>query len=86
MSSWPDYCTRETLAKRLNLAVGAIDQLVARGILPEPTKIGDAYRYRWIDVDTRLQQAGSQHNYRADPYMEGVKSSEAPPARTTRSQ
>lgn len=30
--AWPDYCKKETLAKRLNLAVGVIDQLVKRNI------------------------------------------------------
>ena len=28
---WPDYCKKETLARRLDLEIGAVDQYVKRG-------------------------------------------------------
>ncbi len=51
---WPDFCKKETLAKRLDLPVGAIDQLVKRGILPQPVAVGEALLWHWDDVKTRL--------------------------------
>lgn len=79
---WPDYCKKETLAKRLNLAVGAVDQLVQRGLLPPPIVVGDAKLWRWADVDAWLSQ---QQNERLvaveDPYLSGVsRAREAAPA------
>ena len=39
---WPDYCKKETLARRLDLEIGAVDQYVKRGLLPSPHKVGEA--------------------------------------------
>ncbi len=48
---WPDYMARETLAARLDVEPDYIDQLVKRRLLPPPTVIlGEAPRYRWLDV------------------------------------
>lgn len=41
---WPDYCKKETLARRLDLEIGAVDQYVKRGLLPSPHKVGEALR------------------------------------------
>ena len=49
--NWPDYCKRETLAKRLDIKPGAIDQYVKRGLLPPPIQVGEALLWRWADVD-----------------------------------
>lgn len=82
MLSWPDYCKRETLAKRLNLAVGAIDQLVARGLLPEPVMLGEAKLWRWDDVDAWLSKTRLETTPLEDPYLARVRSSrEAAPTR-----
>lgn len=51
---WPDYLTRETLAKRLDLSVNALEQYVKQGRLPPPVYIGDALRWRWETVDSFL--------------------------------
>lgn len=85
-TAWPDYCKKETLAKRLNLAVGAIDQLVQRGILPEPMRIGDALLWRWEDVDNRLKQPHTAEPETVDPYLSGVSRVEtaAPRQRSTK--
>lgn len=54
--SRPEYCSRETLARLLDMKKpGYIDQLVRRGILPAPQKVGDALRWRWETVDKMLQ-------------------------------
>lgn len=92
MSGWPDYCTRETLAKRLELRPGAIDQLVVRGILPAPQMIGDAMRWRWATVEAAL--TGARHGMDSatsfvpesgdDPFVAGAK--RAAEAATTRSR
>lgn len=70
------YLSRKSLADRLDLAEGAIDQLVKRGILPDPVTIGEAKRWRWDDVDARLRgvaagvaQAADEQQ---DPYLSGV--------------
>ena len=71
--NWPDYCSRDTLAKRLELKPGAIDQLVTRGILPVPQMIGDAMRWRWATVE--------------DPFIAGARrAAEAAATRPRRNQ
>lgn len=79
---WPDYMKRETLAKRLNLAAGAIDQLVTRGLLPPPITVGDALLWRWADVDSWLQRGQHREPESNDPYLAGV--SRARPAASPR--
>lgn len=71
---WPDYCRRETLAKRLNLPASAIDQFVKRGLLPQPIKIGEAVLWRWESVDTFLQSQQTETLIQdfCDPYIAGA--------------
>lgn len=79
--SWPDYCSRETLARRLELKPGAIDQLVSRGVLPAPQMIGDAMRWRWATVEAALtgtrngmDSAGpSMSDSGDDPFISGAR-------------
>lgn len=73
---WPDYCRKETLAKRLDLAVGAIDQYVKRGLLPRPKKIGDALLWKWAEVDAMMTGVADGSDLRSDtavdnPYRRG---------------
>lgn len=70
--TWPDYMSRETLAKRLDLPVGAIDQYVKRGLLPRPIKVGDALRFAWRDVDSFLRN-GKTDGDSDDPYILGAR-------------
>lgn len=86
--TWPDYCKRETLAKRLNLAVGAVDQLVSRGLLPPPIAVGEAKLWRWEDVDNWLQRGQPERvTPNDDPYLSRVSQSrEAASPRQTRTQ
>jgi predicted DNA-binding transcriptional regulator AlpA len=70
------YLSRRSLADKLDLAEGAIDQLVKRGILPEPVTIGEAKRWRWDDVDARLRGVAAgvaqSADEQQDPYLAGV--------------
>lgn len=85
---WPDYCKKETLAKRLNLAVGAVDQLVQRGLLPPPIVVGEAKLWRWEDVDAWLRQQHADAGMPVeDPYLSGVaRAREAAPACSSSAQ
>jgi predicted DNA-binding transcriptional regulator AlpA len=76
---WPDYLRRETLARRLNLAPGAIDQLVKRGLLPPPLRLGEALLWRWATVDEILTRG--QPTATDDPYARGINAVEAPATR-----
>jgi hypothetical protein len=77
----PDYVSRETLAYRLDMKVGAIDQLVKRGILPQPRVIGEALRWWWPEVDRRIRDDGLQTSSTArdarDPYLEAINGAPA---------
>jgi predicted DNA-binding transcriptional regulator AlpA len=72
----PDYLSKESLAHRLDMKVGAIDQLVKRGILPPPVSIGEALRWRWPDVDRRIRgnglQTTSADHGADDPYLKAI--------------
>ena len=72
----PDYLSKELLAHRLDMKVGAIDQLVKRGILPPPVNIGEALRWRWPDVDRRIRgnglQTTSADHGADDPYLKAI--------------
>jgi len=59
--TWPDYMDASTLARRLDVSPGYIEQLVRRGCIPPPVKVGDARRFRWSDVDKWL--LGVQHEH-----------------------
>lgn len=52
----PDYCDRATLAYRLGVEHGCIDQMVRRGEIPPPVAYSGAERWRWIDVDEWLRR------------------------------
>lgn len=71
----PDFVPRETLAYRLDIAPGAVDQYVKRGLLPAPILIGEALRWRWADVEARYTHARVTDHAAGstiDPYTEGV--------------
>ena len=54
ISPWPDYMTKEVLARRISLKLGAIDQYVSRGLLPPPHKLGEALLWHWPEVDAAI--------------------------------
>jgi hypothetical protein len=69
---WPDYCKKATLARRLDLPVGAIDQMVKRGLLPPPVSVDDAMLWRWETVDSFLKE-GKTSGDSDDPYILGAQ-------------
>lgn len=79
--TWPDYMKRETLAKRMDLAEGAIDQLVKRGVLPPPVAIGDALRWRWVEVDAAIARGKVAEEIVDDPYLRGLRGQSPAPTR-----
>ena len=84
ISPWPDYMTKEVLARRISLKLGAIDQYVSRGLLPPPHKLGEALLWHWPEVDAAIQgrKSAEQHD---DPYDIGAaRASEAPATRQAR--
>jgi hypothetical protein len=69
----PDYCKRATLAYRLDIAPTAVDQLVKRGLLPEPIRLGECVLWRWADVEARLASGPPpDHAPVVDPYELGL--------------
>jgi hypothetical protein len=87
MRRWPDYLRRDTLAARLDVAPGYVDQLRKRGLLPEPIRLGEAELYRWADIEQVLQSGSVHADVRADdPYLDALNapSAEASTARAPR--
>jgi len=73
-TAWPDYCRKETLARRLDLSITVIDRYVQRGILPAPIRVGEAKLWRWSQVDQALSGAGpSEGTNVRDPYLMGIE-------------
>jgi predicted DNA-binding transcriptional regulator AlpA len=84
----PAFMSRETLAQALELKPGAIDQLVTRGLLPQPVKIGDAIRWNWAEVEQWLTNAKrpSDASEIADIFKQrAAHVAKAPAARAARS-
>jgi len=77
---WPDFMTRETLAKRLDLKPAAVDQYVKRGCLPPARKVGDALLWSWSEVDTFIR-TGKAGEVVDDPYMRGLDAAKAAASR-----
>lgn len=70
---WPDYCKKETLARRLDLEIGAVDQYVKRGLLPSPHKVGEALLFCWTEVDSYLRGGNTAASEPVDPYDAGAR-------------
>jgi predicted DNA-binding transcriptional regulator AlpA len=52
----PDYVSRDTLAKLLDVAPSTIDKLVEAGVLPRPFHLlPNVVRWRRLDVDAAIQ-------------------------------
>jgi predicted DNA-binding transcriptional regulator AlpA len=75
-TSSPDYVSAETLAQRLDCSKTTVHAYVRRGILPEPIRIGDLVRWRWVDVEKTIKslEAGEDFHVDAnDPYFAGIE-------------
>lgn len=66
----PSYVSKATLAQELDMSVSTIDNLVQRGILPKPVRVGGSIRWSWAQVDAYLSASAAAPE--ADPFMKGV--------------
>jgi predicted DNA-binding transcriptional regulator AlpA len=67
------YVTREEGAAELRISPSTWDELVERGDLPKPIRLGrmgTILRWRWADVDSRLR--GDDADPPDEPYFRGV--------------
>lgn len=78
----PDYCDAETLAYRLSVAVGCVDQMVRRGEIPAPYEYSGAVRWKWAEVEqcvARLRTAsGTVSMDGSDPITRGIDNAPLP--------
>ncbi|WP_223814291.1 helix-turn-helix transcriptional regulator [Roseicitreum antarcticum] len=52
------------------MSVSTVDNLVQRGILPKPIRVGGSVRWNWAQVDASL--SASAAGPEADPFMQGI--------------
>jgi hypothetical protein len=82
----PDYCSRETLAYRLDCSIDKINKDVRLGLLPPSEMVGHSERWHWPDVVVHIKaRNGLSDDYLVstngdvhrlgdeDPYSAGVK-------------
>jgi predicted DNA-binding transcriptional regulator AlpA len=82
----PDYCSRVSLATRLDCSADSVDRLVRQGLLPPPLVIGTLKRWDWNEVDEAIKARngklddfaelpnGDVHRIGdVDPFSAGVK-------------
>lgn len=72
---WPDYMKRDTLAARLDLKPGAVEQYVKRGLLPPPVRLGEAELWYWPEVHRWINRAPDESDHMdaaGDPYLEAL--------------
>jgi predicted DNA-binding transcriptional regulator AlpA len=75
----PDYCSKATIAKRLDMSTAALEQLLKRGLFPAPVTIGDHERWSWEAIDTYLRSG--QHGTEEDAVLRAIHGAKAPPVR-----
>jgi predicted DNA-binding transcriptional regulator AlpA len=73
----PAYPSKAALAAELDCAESTVDDLVKRGILPQPIRLSTGcVRWCWADVETALaslkdSREGSESA--GDPYLQGTR-------------
>lgn len=68
------YVSAKSLARRLDCSETTIHAYVSRRILPAPIHIGELVRWRWIDVEARIEslESGSGPTHHDDPFLKGL--------------
>ena len=61
-----------SLARELDLSETTIRDMVGKGILPRPIKLGSSVRWNWLTVQAALAGAANS-NADQDPYMVGAR-------------
>jgi predicted DNA-binding transcriptional regulator AlpA len=71
----PAYLSRGTLARELDCAESTVDELVKRGVLPQPFRLSNGcVRWRWADVEMAITSRAGVSVEQSDPFMAGVRS------------
>lgn len=69
----PSYLSCATLARELDLSETTVREMVDRGILPKPIRLGSSVRWRWGDVQRALGGIADAAGVSTDdPYMVGA--------------
>jgi predicted DNA-binding transcriptional regulator AlpA len=70
----PDFCSAETLARRLDCSPSTVHSYVRRGLLPRPLRLGDLVRWRWSDVERFIDELEDPQGGRdaVDPFIAGL--------------
>ncbi len=66
----PSFVSKATLAAELDVSETTVDNLVQRGILPKPIRLGGSVRWPWAQVVASL--GASSATPEADPFMQGI--------------
>ena len=77
----PSYVTREEIAFRLQVSVSTVDSWIARNLLPAPVMVFTVRRYRWTDIEERIETqnllatdaAGNSPSPDGDEFLDGVQ-------------
>ena len=65
--------SRAKLARALDVSESTVDELVRRGVMPRPIKLGGCVRWSLSMVEEAIASlSGTSDNTAADPYMAGV--------------
>lgn len=69
----PAYLSCASLAQELDLSESTVRNMVDRGILPRPIRMGSSVRWSWDDVQRALGGiAAAAAGQTDDPYMVGA--------------
>lgn len=66
------YMSLRTLASTLDMSQKAVVDYVARGMLPQPHRIGDEERWAWSEVDSWIKQSQSG-TVDDDPFLRALR-------------
>ena len=63
------YCSIETVAAELDCSVSTVRDYVKRGLLPQPYRAGGLVRWKWADVEAKVDGVSNEP---IDPIMAAV--------------
>jgi predicted DNA-binding transcriptional regulator AlpA len=67
----PSFVSKSTLAAELDIGESTVDELVKRGVLPRPIRIGGSVRWCWATVQEALISMGTG-NGATDPFLKAL--------------
>ena len=72
-SSPPSFLSCASLARELDLSESTVRDLVEKGSLPRPIRLGGSIRWRWSEVQAVLTGAAAvPQRTTDDPYLAGA--------------